>query len=75
MFIFILFVGHCNVCVERKNIFIFFVLSSDYIMSSKSVPIGFQGLYEHETKSVIGFEGFKKKYENNVPTDYSSGRI
>jgi len=40
-------------------------------MSSKSLPIGFQGLYQQETKSVIGFEGFKKEYENNISKDYS----
>ncbi len=32
-------------------------------MSLKLVPIG---LYAQETKSVIGFEGFKKEYENNI---------
>ncbi len=37
-------------------------------MSLKLVPIG---LYAQETKSVIGFEGFKKEYENNISTNLS----
>jgi len=44
-------------------------------MSSKPVHIGFQGLYPQQRKSYIGFEGFEKEYDDDIPRNYPSGIV